>query len=125
MRQPANLPRILSGRGQLFQEERPPIDVRYQILLAFTPALPAVPALPFTPAAPGGVPSVAPRVPAGTDNAIGHVVVLNRADLWRIDIAAEYQLALTNGRRCRVTLHHDPHQPFTKYRIWVPSQDLL
>ena len=80
MRQPANLPRILSGRGQLFQEEHPPIDVRYQILLPLTPALPAVPALPFTPAAPGGVLSVAPRVPAGTDNAIGHVVVLNRAD---------------------------------------------
>ncbi len=65
------------------------------------------------------------RLVAKADHAIGHLVVLNRADIWRIDVTAEYQLALSNGRRCRVALHHDPHQPFTKYRIVCPTQDLL
>lgn len=125
MRQSPALPRIFSGRGQLFQEDRPPIDVRYQIVLAAIPALAAVSKQPFKSAAPDPAPALAPQVGSDPDSANGHVVVLDRADLWRIDTAAEYQLALTNGRRCRVTLHHDPHQPFTKYRILCPAQDLL
>ena len=56
--------------------------------------------------------------------ASGSLIILNRADLWRIDLTAEYHLALANGRRCRVSLHHDPQQPFTKYRILCPAQDL-
>lgn len=123
MRPVPDLPKVLSGRGQLFQDDRSPIDVRYQIVMAVAPAVPNAHAA-LAPAAPG-VASAAPEVPGKVDHAIGHLVILNRTDVWRVDTAAEYQLALTNGRRCRVALHHDPHQPFTKYRILCPAQDLL
>jgi len=119
MRQIPDLPKVLSGRGQLFQDDRSPIDVCYQIVIA------VVPAVPTAHAALASVPAAAPQAHGKADHAIGHLVVLNRADVWRVDITAEYQLALTNGRRCRVALHHDPHQPFTKYRILCPAQDLL
>lgn len=121
MRHIRELPKILSGYGQLFQEDRAPIDVRYQIVLSVL----GVPAASAAHAAATSAPEVAPRLAAHTDQASGHLVVVNRADIWRIDTAAEYQLALANGRRCRVVLHYDPHQPFTKYRIMFRSQDLL
>ena len=119
MRQIPDLPKILSGRGQLFQGDRSPIDVRYQIVLAVVPTVTAAPA------AHAPVPPTVAQALVKTDQAIGHLVILNRADVWRVDITGEYQLALTNGRRCRVALHHDPHHPFTKYRILCPTQDLL
>jgi hypothetical protein len=124
MRQPSVLPKVLSGRGQLFQDERSPIDVRYQIVLA-VPAIPALSTVPAIHAASTTAPAGAPSLPLTQATASGSLVVLNRADLWRIDPAAEYHLALPNGRRCRVSLHHDPYQPFTKYRILCPAQDLL
>ena len=34
MRSIPDLPKVLSGRGQLFQDDRSPIDVRYQIVMA-------------------------------------------------------------------------------------------
>ena len=40
MRQIPDLPKVLSGRGQLFQDDRSPIDVRYQIVLAVVPTVP-------------------------------------------------------------------------------------
>ena len=119
MRQIPELPKVLSGRGQLFQDDRSPIDVHYQIVLA------VVPTVPTAHAAHAPVPPSVAQAHVKTDQAIGHLVILNRADVWRVDITAEYQLALTNGRRCRVALHHDPHHPFTKYRILCPTLDLL
>ncbi len=123
MRQIPDLPKVLSGRGQLFQDDRSPIDVRYQIVLAVVPIVPTAYAA-HVPVPPTVAPA-APQTHVKTDQAIGHLVILNRADVWRVDITAEYQLALTNGRRCRVALHHDPHHPFTKYRILCPTLDLL
>jgi hypothetical protein len=123
MRPIPDLPKVLSGRGQLFQDDRSPIDVRYQIVLAVVPAVPSAHAAP-APVPPAVAPAV-PGAPVKTDHAIGHLVILNRADVWRVDSTAEYQLTLTNGRSCRVALHHDPPQPFTKYRILSPPHDLL
>lgn len=124
MRQTPELPRILSGRGQLFQADCPPIDVRYQIVLAGVPAVPPALTAHAVSAAARPVPAAATQVSAQSVHANGHLVVLSRADTWRIDSTADYQLALSNGRRCRVTLLHDPRQPFTKYRILVPSENM-
>ena len=119
MRHIPDIPKVLSGRGQLFLEDRPPIDVRYQIVLAVVPAVPTAQAE-FAPA-----PGSQPPAPVKKDQAIGHLLIINRADVWRVDANAEYQLALANGRRCRVALQHDPYQPFAKYRILCPCQDLV
>lgn len=119
MRHIPDLPKVLSGRGQLFQEDRPPIDVRYQIVLA------VVPAVPSSQAALAPVSGLQPPASAKKDQAIGHLLIINRADVWRVDANVEYQLALANGRRCRVALQHDPYQPFAKYRILCPCQDLV
>ncbi|MFN8464484.1 MAG: hypothetical protein U0X20_03000 [Caldilineaceae bacterium] len=120
MRQSLELPKILSGYGQLFHDDRSPIDVRYQIVL---PAPAVVRAQPVH-AARAAVPAAAPTLPPVPATASGSLVILNRAELWRIDLTAEYYLALANGKRCRVSLHHDAHQPFTKYRIVCSAQDL-
>ncbi len=104
-------PLVLTGRGQLFRDDCAPIDVRYRVLVTARAQHAAVPA--------------APRLAPNAEGASGSLVVLNHADIWCVDVGAGYQLALANGKRCRVALQHDPHQPFTKYRILCSAEDLL
>ena len=86
--------REFSGRGQLLREGRPPIPVRYYILLWARLSDASVLAGPH-------------ETRSEWDRGQGFLTLLDETDTFEVDIRARYTLVLNDGTRCVPTLAHE------------------
>ncbi len=104
--------REFSGRGQLLREGRPPIPVRYYILLWARLSDASVLAGPH-------------ETRSEWDRGQGFLTLLDEADMFEVELRAKYTLVLNDGTRCVPTLAHDYSRPLMKFRVQCSPMDLL
>jgi hypothetical protein len=108
----------ISGHGQLLRDGRPPVAVRYYIVLSARPVLLRTPASLHEPYA-------TQSTQWEWDEAHGFITLRDEADAAELDPHGHGILLLSDGTRCSPSLFPDNSRPRMKYRVQCPARELM